>query len=128
MTYLPFKQIQTKPSGNGTVIVTEAYSYKDINIEVGFESDGATIPRFLWWLYPPFYPNYLTACVVHDYLCKAESYKKADRYFQQILKQSGVRYTTRRNLVLGVKTWHNLAYKDDNQPRGWLSLLLKRGA
>jgi len=122
---LPFKQIQTRPTGDGTVIVTEEYRYKDVVVKRGFISNGASIPRVLWWIYPPFYPDYLTASVVHDKMTNDEHYGKADRYFQQLLKISGVEKHTRRNLVAGVKTWHRMAYKKDNKPRWWLSLILK---
>lgn len=37
-------------------------------IPAGFVSDGASVPRALWRLYPPF-GKYLEAAVVHDYFC-----------------------------------------------------------
>ena len=40
----------------------------DTRIMAGFTSDGASVPRFLWRLYPPF-GKYLEAAVVHDYFC-----------------------------------------------------------
>ena len=33
----------------------------------GFTTDGATVPRFLWPIFPPI-SSYLEATVVHDYL------------------------------------------------------------
>ena len=125
MTYLPFPQVHTVPIGNGHVMVTEDYTYENVTVHNGFISDLASIPRILWWLYPPYNPDYKTACVVHDLLCKNEEYAKADRYFEQILKASGVKYTTRRNLVMGVKLWHKLAYTADNSPRWWLKIITK---
>ena len=37
-------------------------------VPVGFTSDGASVPRALWNLYPPF-GKYLEAAVVHDWFC-----------------------------------------------------------
>jgi hypothetical protein len=40
-----------------------------IDVETGFRTDGATIPRFLWWLLPPM-GEYSQACTLHDKLCQ----------------------------------------------------------
>jgi hypothetical protein len=37
-----------------------------INIEKGFTFDGSSVPRFLWWAFPP-YGNFLFAAVLHDW-------------------------------------------------------------
>jgi hypothetical protein len=42
---------------------------KTIRIPVGFISDGASVPRLMWSIYPPF-GRYLEAAVVHDYYCE----------------------------------------------------------
>lgn len=39
-----------------------------VDVEVGFVTDGATIPRFLWWLLPPI-GEYTQATSLHDKLC-----------------------------------------------------------
>ena len=39
-----------------------------VDVETGFVTDGATIPRFLWWLLPPI-GEYSQACTLHDKLC-----------------------------------------------------------
>lgn len=36
-------------------------------VPVGFETNGASIPRFLWAIFPPF-GRYARAAVLHDYL------------------------------------------------------------
>jgi hypothetical protein len=114
----------TQPTGEGTVVCRSPYNYKEVTIFPGDKSNGASIPRVLWWLYPPFYPDYLTASFVHDVLCEKEKYALADQYFDELLKLGGVRDSTRKNLVRGVKTWHKVAYKN-NQPRGWFKLYKK---
>lgn len=44
-------------------------SDKYVDVETGFKTDGATIPRFLWWLLPPM-GEYSQACTLHDKLCQ----------------------------------------------------------
>ena len=39
-----------------------------VQIPFGFVSDGASVPQFLWNLYPPF-GKYLAAAVIHDWFC-----------------------------------------------------------
>lgn len=39
-----------------------------VDIETGFVTDGATIPRFLWWLLPPT-GEYSQCTTLHDKLC-----------------------------------------------------------
>lgn len=48
--------------------IGEKGSNKWVEIEDGFVTDGATIPRFLWWLLPPI-GEYTQATTLHDKLC-----------------------------------------------------------
>jgi len=41
--------------------------HQEITIPKGFVTDYASVPRYLWWLYPPV-GGYDDAAVVHDYL------------------------------------------------------------
>ena len=41
---------------------------KIVVVPRGFVSDGASVPRAMWSIYPPF-GRYLEAAVVHDYYC-----------------------------------------------------------
>lgn len=40
-----------------------------ITVPEGFETDLASVPRWLWWLIAPHDPQYAAAAVLHDYLC-----------------------------------------------------------
>lgn len=40
-----------------------------VDVETGFLTDGATIPRFLWWLLPPI-DEYSQNTTLHDKLCR----------------------------------------------------------
>lgn len=43
-----------------------------VDVPTGFITDGATIPRWLWWLLPPL-GEYSQATTLHDYLCRTYS-------------------------------------------------------
>jgi hypothetical protein len=67
-----------------------------IVVPKGFESDGASVPKWFWNLYPPF-GKYLPAAVVHDLLCVqgndgicALSSKEAARVFYTGMRACGV--------------------------------------
>jgi hypothetical protein len=69
---------------------------KIVVVPRGFVSDGASVPRALWSIYPPF-GKYLEAAVVHDWYCvlgnKGESpidYKMAAKVFREAMAVCGV--------------------------------------
>ena len=57
--------------------------YKLLNAEIrlgylipkGFVSDGSTVPRPFWWLFPPV-SSYFDATVLHDYLLKTNKFPR----------------------------------------------------
>tara|TARA_R110002020_G_scaffold472424_1_gene700430 strand:- start:22542 stop:22937 length:396 start_codon:yes stop_codon:yes gene_type:complete len=57
----------------------------------GFESDGASVPRFLWSIFPPF-GEYLEAAVIHDWLCvhKTVDSVTAANVFREAMVSLGV--------------------------------------
>ena len=84
-------------SGERLVLV-KALTYEtqklSVTVPVGFVTDMASVPRLLWWLFPPF-GRYLTAAVVHDYLYQHGSTlgytrAQADWLFLQIMVEDGV--------------------------------------
>jgi hypothetical protein len=44
-------------------------------IPVGFLTDGASVPRFLWSMFPPFAGDYEPAAILHDVL-----YQRAEQF------------------------------------------------
>lgn len=48
--------------------IGEKGSKRWVDVESGFVTDGATIPRFLWWLLPPI-EEYTQCTTLHDKLC-----------------------------------------------------------
>lgn len=49
-------------------LVYEAANGRVFIVPAGFVSDGASVPRFLWALYPPFGEAYEPATWLHDWL------------------------------------------------------------
>jgi hypothetical protein len=82
-----------------------------LTIPAGFESDGASVPRVLWALYPPFGELYEPATWLHDFCYQhAESFDEApmtralaDRLLYAGAIGCGFRRTGARNLWLGVR-------------------------
>ena len=75
----------------------------------GFISDGASVPRALWSIYPPF-GRYLEAAIVHDWYCvlghKGESpidYKVAADVFREAMEVCGVSRWRRNKMYWAVR-------------------------
>ena len=93
-----FKRISVKPYDRYKFEVIEPLS---VNLDIikfilpkGYTTDGASVPRVFWSLYPPYKPEWLTACVIHDFLCsraihaddKKEAYRIADLALKEALE------------------------------------------
>lgn len=71
---------------------------KSFTIKKGFITNGANIPRAFWSIYPPNSPEYLSAVVLHDYLCEKArfggfTYKFADEMLKSALGELKVSKT-----------------------------------
>lgn len=74
-------------------MLTEDYVTPEIIVPKGLITDGGTIPRFLWSLFPPYY-KYLPACIVHDYMYLLAvrgvgTKAAADALFKENIKRCG---------------------------------------
>lgn len=68
---------------------------KRFEIPAGFIYDGSSIPRFLWWLFPPGYASAWEAACFHDW-CYAFDHKRiskadADEAFRDIMLKQGAK-------------------------------------
>ncbi|EIX6118820.1 DUF1353 domain-containing protein, partial [Campylobacter jejuni] len=97
MTKAELKRVCVKPYDKDRFEVISDYAfslpnYKGI-VPQGFKTDGASIPRLFWSLFPPFKSEYFSACVVHDFLCeKANSrtdYRTADLALKEAMTLLG---------------------------------------
>lgn len=87
-------------------------SGKVITVPKGFITDGASVPRALWALFPSW-GTYSRAAVVHDMLCHdlnrgtphalAPTRKDADTIFLEAMKVCGTNWFTRTVLYVGVR-------------------------
>ena len=93
-------RVIVKPFSKDSFELIVEYSYNGINIPAGYTTNGADIPRAFWWAFPPNSPEYLSAVVVHDYLCEKAKNKndklKADKVFYTALRELGVSWLKAR--------------------------------
>jgi hypothetical protein len=103
-------------------LVFEAKDGHTFVVPAGFVTDGASVPRLMWALYPPFGDDYEPAAVLHDYLyAHAEAFegltrRDADDIFLEAMTAAGFRASGRRAIywavrVGGWKPWRR--YRQD---------------
>ena len=73
----------------------EPIVYMGLIIPIGFESDGASVPRFFWRLvFPPGDARALYAAFVHDYIYRTHplgwTKTDADKIFEHLLIGGGI--------------------------------------
>lgn len=64
-----------------------------VTVPGGFETDGASIPRFAWLTTgTPFDPRHIRAAVAHDHMYRVNGVTRleADKIFRAILLEDGV--------------------------------------
>lgn len=86
----------------------EADKAKGIVVPAGFISDFASVPRWLWSIYPPT-GRYTKAAFLHDFLYKTYlpefTRKDCDVYFLKAMAALKVRKITRNNMYYGVRVF-----------------------
>ena len=86
VTFLDEPEYEDLPDGRTRVLMNDVRvrigMYCWMTIPKGFESDMASVPRFLWAVIPPIGP-YNKAALLHDYLYKTGKYTrdKTDKLF-----------------------------------------------
>lgn len=99
---------KTGRTRDGTPIyrLTEPFTYKDLTVPAGFETDVAT--RFFFGLSSivadPGDMRIWAAAVIHDYGIN-QNHPKRDQYFAEILKINGVGAFRRWLMVTFIKWW-----------------------
>lgn len=100
-------------------ILTEPFAYhignypseEIITVPAGFVTDFASVPRALWWLFPP-HGKYAKAAIVHDYLY-VQAYKTkafADGVFFEAMGVLGVPSLTRHLMYWAVRLFGRGSY------------------
>jgi len=80
-------------SAGRIAITLGAISWRGYTLEAGFMSDGASVPRLLWWFLPPWGDRTTIASLFHDKSCDmqkagtpilgCDTRAKCDRLFRE---------------------------------------------
>ncbi|HEU5358922.1 MAG TPA: DUF1353 domain-containing protein [Gemmatimonadales bacterium] len=89
-----------------------------IDVAIGFQTDFASVPRPLWWLFP-CWGKYGNAAVVHDWLYWTQTRPKpaADRIFLEAMTVLGVGGFTRYSLYYAVHWFGFAAWVQNREDR-----------
>ena len=98
-----YDTIVVQPLPTHKYIIKKPILYKDIIVPEGYITNGADIPRIFWSIVPPNDSNILPAVIIHDFLIDKKEYKKADRYFKEIMIELNINKIKRNILYLGVR-------------------------
>jgi len=92
--------------------VGEEGSKETINVPIGFMTDFASVPRFLWGVIPRW-GKYGNAAVVHDFAYWEQNYsrKRSDEIFLEGMVVLGVSKLLRRTIYYAVRTFGALAWR-----------------
>lgn len=96
-------------------------------VPAGFLTDGASIPRLLWWLFPPW-GRYGQAAALHDRLCECPqlfndsvihtvSRKYVDRVLYDAMLYVGVPKWKAKLMYLGVRVYARWPFRRVNRLR-----------
>lgn len=92
MTKAELKRVIVKPYDKDRFEVMEDYEFVLPNykgfVPKGFKTDGASIPRLFWSIYPPYRSEYFSACVIHDFLCEKAKSKADYMLANEVLKEA----------------------------------------
>lgn len=86
--------------------------FQPVRVPKGFETDFASVPRAVWWLFPPD-GQYAQSAVTHDYLYQMRkdltfkgpkrSRKECDQIFLEAMETLGVNAFTRNSMYAAVR-------------------------
>lgn len=114
-------QLYTRTDTDPSIEVTiRDFTTHGITVPANFHTDGASSPRFLWSIIPPF-KRVKKAAVVHDWMCKnaknAKDRKAADKLFHTMLLEAGLSRLRCRLGYMGVRAGAKMGigiyYKDE---------------
>lgn len=117
---MPFDKSKLKTASEDglNVVLAEPLTYTALNgeritVPAGADSDGASTPRFLWRVFPPF-GNYWRAALLHDYLYRHTDRPKAecDRLFLEAMRACSVPRMKAETIYLGVKWFGGPAFRN----------------
>ena len=82
-----------------------------VTVPKGFVTDLASVPRFLWWIIPPF-GRYTQAGVVHDWLTWSQFFtrKETDTIFSELMIKYGTYKYKAKLMYRAVRTFGWIAW------------------
>jgi len=107
-----YSDILLQPLKSHKFKVAKPFTFRGIMIPKGFVTDGASVPRVFWSLFPPNRTDYLPCAIVHDYLCDLREFRKADECFLECLKHLKVSKFTTYTMFIAVRLYHMIKYKE----------------
>lgn len=86
--------------------ILEDVQYRSYVVPKGFISDGATVPKLFWSVFPPV-DIYFKSCILHDWLVTktAMKWKDAADVFYESLLDDGVSKTKALIMSRAVRVW-----------------------
>lgn len=86
-----------------------------ITVPSGFDTDGASVPRLLWIVWPPLGGDYDQAAVLHDYLYRTQfmcmERVVADALLLEAMKALGTGALARWGIFVGVRAGGWVTYR-----------------
>jgi hypothetical protein len=115
----PTLKIETSDGRNVTLLEVLRYTTKSgelIEAPIGTSSDGASTPKWMWNLIPPF-GSYWLAAVLHDYLYRLTQKPKdyCDDIILEAMESLGVDLILREAIYEGVHLAGDIAFNDDRR-------------
>ena len=98
--------------------VTETFKNKEITLPAGFQSDGCSVPEFLWdSISPAIDPRTLRAGLFHDYLYRNQprdwTREEADCLFYEFCREDGLGLRRSLNAWLGLRIFGGIAWRQN---------------
>lgn len=94
----------------------EPLTYGGLTVPAGFESDGASVPRFFWRIvFPPGDARALLAAFLHDFIYRTHpagwTRKQADELFRKLLIEDGISRNSANMAYWGVRLFGGSAWE-----------------
>ena len=104
-------------------LIWEAKSGETFQVPKGFVTDFASVPRPIWWLFPPW-AKYGNAAVVHDWCYwekniekRSISRKEADAVILEGMKDSKVCWLTRQLIYRALRLFGRIAWWENKREK-----------
>jgi hypothetical protein len=90
------------------------YSLLGVDVKAGSKSDGASIPRIFWVIYPPF-GRYWIEAFTHDFLYKYTNWteKQCDQWLLRAILAAGINKFTCYAFYCALRAFGFLAFRAD---------------